>query len=74
MSDFQNGTGVANHSMMQAEHLISHTRSAALDTINSLHGSDGEIILVSEVHDVPNIICDLLNKSLFKWVGNITDI
>ena len=45
-------------------------RVALVDTISSLHDSQGEVISVSEVHELLTKIHDILENAVFKWVGN----
>ena len=39
-----------------------------------LQGSDGDIMLISKVHELHTIIHDILDNALSKWVGNTADI
>ena len=48
--DFQTGIGVVAHATLDTEQLISHSRTALVDTITSLQGFDGGLIAASEVH------------------------
>ena len=48
LSDFQTGYG-ATHATLDTEQLISHTRTALVDTTASLQDSDGVVIPVQEV-------------------------
>ena len=59
-SDFQTGTGAAAHTTLQTEQLTSHTRTAFVDTTASLHSSDGEVIPLSEAHELHTNIHDIL--------------
>ena len=49
LSDFQTGIGAAAHTTLDTEQLISHTRTALVDTLTSLQGSDGGMNTASEV-------------------------
>ena len=49
---FQTGIGAAVCVTLDTEQLISHTCTVLVNTIASLQGSDGEIIPVSEVHQI----------------------
>ena len=60
LSDLQTGVGAAAHATLDTEQLISHLRVALLDTLSSLHISEGGIIPVSEV-------CELLLKVHDIW-------
>ena len=42
--DFQTGTGAVAHATLDTEQLISHNRTALVDIIASLWGSDGRVI------------------------------
>ena len=69
LSDLQTGIGVAVHTSLDTEQFISHTRTALVDTIASLQGSDGGVIPVSEVHELLIEIHDILGNAMFEWVG-----
>ena len=71
LSDVQRCADVATHATLEAEELVSHTKTVIVDTITSLHGSDGQDILVSEVLDLVNKIHGIVDKAVSKWVGNI---
>ena len=62
--------GAVVHVPLHAEQVISHTRSAFLESIASLQGSDGGLIADSKVHDILNKIHDILDNAISKWVGN----
>ena len=52
LSDFQNGTSAASDATLDTEQLISHTIASLVGTVDSLHGSNGGVISVSEVHEL----------------------
>ena len=54
LSDFQTGIDATAHAILDTKQLISHTRATIVDTFGSLQGSDGGIIPVLEVHELPN--------------------
>ena len=56
LSDFQTVIGAACHAILDTEELISHTRSAIVDTNSSLKESDGGVIPVSEEHELPQFL------------------
>ena len=49
LSDFQTGICVAAHATLDTEQLISHIRTALVDTTASAKDSDLRVILVQEV-------------------------
>ena len=59
--------------MLDTGHIISHA-TAALDTIASLQGSDGGIIVASEVQELLTKILDILYNAVSKWDGNTAHI
>ena len=59
--DFQTGIGIAAHAILNTEQLISHTRTALVDTTVSLHDSDRGFMPVSEMHE-------LLNNYLMRFI------
>ena len=71
-SDFQTGISAVVLATLQEEQLISHTKTAIIDTTTSLQGSNGEVFLGPEVLDLPPKIFDILDKAVSKLVGNIT--
>ena len=73
-SDFQTGIGAAAHTTLDMELLISHSRMALLDTITSLHDSDGGMIPVQEVLELLSKSHDILDNALSKQVGKTTHI
>ena len=73
LSNFQTGIGATSHATLDTEQFISHTIDALVDSISSLQGSDEGVITVSEVHELLTKICDILNSTVYKWVGNIAD-
>ena len=52
------------------EQVISHIRVSLVETISSLPDSEGEVIPVSEVHELLIKIHDILDNAMSKWVGN----
>ena len=74
LSDFQTGVGAAAHATLDTEQLISHLWVALLDTLSSLPKAEGDVIPVSEVHELLLQIYDILDKAVSKWVGNSTHI
>ena len=72
LSDFQTSNSVAAYVTLDTEQLISHTRIVLDDTFTSLQVSDRELIPVSEVHDLLNIIHGILDNAVPIWVSNTT--
>ena len=62
------------HATLDAKQLISHTRSALVDTIASLQHSDSEVITASEVHEHEYYNSGHTGQCLSKWVSNMTHI
>ena len=56
------------------EQLISHTRIALVDTISSLHDSEGGVISVSEVCELCTKFNDILGNAVSQLVGNTAHI
>ena len=52
LSDFQTGVGAAAHATLDTEQLISHLQVALVDTLSSLPEAEGDVIPVSEVHEL----------------------
>ena len=50
--DFQTGVGATAHATLDTEQLISHLQVALVDTLSSLPKAEGDIIPVSEVHEL----------------------
>ena len=61
---------MAAHGTIHTEELISHTRTALVDTIASLQDSDGGVIPVLEVHELLTKIHDILDNGMLKQVGD----
>ena len=74
LSDFQTGIGAAVHATLDIEYLMSHTRTILVDTIASLKDSDGSVIADLEVHELLNLIHDILDNAVYKWVGSTAHI
>ena len=72
--EFWTGISVAAYATLNMEQLISYIRSALVDTISSLHNSEGGVIPVSEVCELLINIYDILNNAMPKWVGNSAHI
>ena len=51
-SDFQTGLGAAAHATLDTEQLISCLQVALVDTFSSLPEAEGDVIPVSEVHEL----------------------
>ena len=60
----QTGIGTAAHATLDTEQLISHIGTTLVDTNASLQGLDGEVIPVSEVHELLNKVLVILDNSL----------
>ena len=69
LSDFQTGIGTAGNNTLDTEQLISDSRTALVDTISSLQGSDGGVIAGLEVHELL-----ILDNTMSKWVGKIVHL
>ena len=72
LCNFQTGIGAAAHAFLDTEHLISHARTALVDTVASLQGSEGGMIVASEVHELLTKIYKIMDNALSKWVDNTT--
>ena len=70
-SDFQTAISAAGHANLETEQLISHIRSALVDTIASPQGFDCGLIAGSEVHELLAKIHDLLDNAVYKQISNI---
>ena len=55
---------------MGTEQLMSYTRTALVDTVDSLQGPKGGVVAASEMHILLTKIADILDISVSKWVGN----
>ena len=64
LSDFQTGIGAAIHATLDTEQCICDTRTAFVDKIASLHGSDDGVIAASEVHEVLTKTHDILDSAV----------
>ena len=64
--EFQTGIGAAAHATLDTGQLISHLRVAFVDTISSLLNSEGGVIPVSEVHELPLKFYDILKNAMSK--------
>ena len=62
------------HTTLDTAQLTSHTRTALVDTVDSLQGSNGDVIPVSEVNELLTEIHDIPDNALSKWIGNTTNI
>ena len=60
----------AAHATLDTEQLISHLQVAIVDTPSSLPKAEGDVIPVSEVHELLLWIHDNLDKVICKEVGN----
>ena len=58
------------HATLDTDKLIPHTRSALVDTITSLQGSDVGMIATSYMHELHTKIHDIVDNALSKLVGN----
>ena len=74
LSDFQTGVGATAHATLDTEQLISHLQVALFDTLSSLPKAEGDVIPVSEVHELLLCIHDILDKAISKQVGNSAHI
>ena len=74
LSDFQTGLGVTAHATFDTEQLISHLQVALVDTLSSLPEAEGDVIPVSEVHELLLQIHGILDKAVSKRVGNLAHI
>ena len=70
LSDFQTGLGATAHATLDTEQLISHLQVALVDTLSSLPEAEGDVIPVSEVHELLLQIHGILDKAVSKQVGN----
>ena len=66
LSDFQTGVGATAHATLDTEQLISHLWVALVDTLSSLPQAEGDVIPVSEVHELLLLIHDNLDKAVSK--------
>ena len=66
LSDFQTGVGAAAHATLDTEQLISHLQISLVDTLSSLPEAEGDVIPVSEVHELLLQIHGILVKAVSK--------
>ena len=66
LSDFQTGLGAATHATLDTEQLISHLQVALIDIFSLLPEAEGDIIPVSEVHELLLWICGILDQAVLK--------
>ena len=66
LSDFQTGLGATAHATLDAEQLISHLQVALVDNLSSLPEAEGNVIPVSEVHELLLWIHGILDKAVSK--------
>ena len=64
LTDFQIGVGATAHATLDTEQLISHLWVALVDTLSSLLEAEGDVIHVSEVHELLLRIHDILDKAV----------
>ena len=60
LSDLQTGVDAAAHATLDTKQPISHLRIALLDTLSSVPNSEGGIIPVSEAHELPLKVHNIL--------------
>ena len=66
LSDFQTGLGATAHATLDTEQLISCLQAALVDTPSSLPEAEGDVIPVSEVHELLLQIHGILDKAVSK--------
>ena len=64
--DFQTGVGATAHATLDTQQLISHLQVALVDTLSSLPAAEGDVIPVSEVHELLLQIHGILDKAVSK--------
>ena len=74
LSDFQTGLGATAHATLDTKQLISHLQVALVDILSSLPVAEGDVIPVSEVHELLLWIHDILDKAVSKQVGTSAHI
>ena len=74
LSDFQSGLGATAHATLDTEQLIYCLQVALVDTLSSLPEAEGDVIPVSEVHELLVQIHGILEKAVSKQVGNLAHI
>ena len=70
LSDVQTGIGSTAHATLDTEQLISCLQVALVDTLFSLPEAEGDVIPVSEMHELLLGILGILDKAVSKGVGN----
>ena len=63
-SDIQTGNCAGAHAALGTEQLSSYVRTALVDTIATIQGSDGGIIADLEVHELLTKIHDIMDGTL----------
>ena len=74
LSEFQTGSAVAAHTVLNMEQLISCIRVALVDIVSPVPDSEGGVIPVLEVHELLTKVPDILNNVVSKWFGNSAHI
>ena len=74
LSHFQTGVGATAHATLDTEQLISCLQVALVDTLSSLPEAVGDVIPVSEVHELLLQIHDIFDEAVSKRVGNSAHI
>ena len=72
--DFQTVIGATAHATLDTEQLIIHLQVALVDTLSSLLKAEGDVIPVSEVHELLLRVHGILDKAVSKQVGNSAHI
>ena len=73
LSGFQTGLGATAHATLDTEQLISRLQVALVDTLSSPE-AEGDVIPMSEVHELLLQIHGILDKAVSKRVGNLARI
>ena len=71
--NFKTGISAAAHAILETEQLISHTRTAVIDTIYNVLRK-GEVIPISKIHELLTKVHDILDGAASKWVGDTAHI
>ena len=66
LSDFQTGLSATAHAILDTEQLIFCLQVALVDTFSSLREAEGDVIPVSEVHELLLQIHSILDKAVSK--------
>ena len=74
LSEFQTGIVAAAHATLDMEQLIPHLIVSLVGTLSSLPNSEGGVIPVSEVYELPLKVYDFLDNAVFKWAGDSAHI